>query len=144
MLKSLHKAGQSYHKSDPISSRLQETVMTDEKTPIGSIHISPRAIATIAYHAALQSYGIVGLAPKNLVDGLTQVVVKDPTHGIEVTYDGENIIIDVYIVVEYGTRIKSVAASVGNTVRFHVEKALGMPVSEVNIHVQNLRVSDID
>lgn len=118
--------------------------MTDEKTPIGSIHISPRAIATIAYHAALQSYGIVGLAPKNLVDGLTQVVVKDPTHGIEVTYDGENIIIDVYIVIEYGTRIKSVAGSVSNTIRFHVEKALGMPVKEVNVHVQNLRVSDLD
>ena len=118
--------------------------MTDENTPIGSIHISPRAIATIAYHAARQSYGVVGLAPKNLVDGLTQVVVKDPTHGIEVSYDGENILIDVYIVIEYGTRIKSVAKSVGNTIRFHVEKALGMPVSNVNIHVQNLRVSDLD
>ena len=118
--------------------------MTDENTPIGSIHISPRAIATIAYHAARQSYGVVGLAPKNLVDGLTQVVVKDPTHGIEVNYDGENILIDVYIVIEYGTRIKSVAKSVANTVRFHVEKALGMPVSNVNVHVQNLRVSDLD
>jgi uncharacterized alkaline shock family protein YloU len=118
--------------------------MTDEQTPIGSIHISPRAIATIAYHAALQSYGVVGLAPKNLMDGLTQAVVKDPTHGIEVTYDGENIFIDVYIVIEYGTRIKSVAASVANTVRFHVERALGMPINEINIHVQNLRISDID
>ncbi|MFO7624841.1 MAG: Asp23/Gls24 family envelope stress response protein [Anaerolineales bacterium] len=118
--------------------------MTDENTPIGSIHISPRAIATIAFHAARQSYGVVGLAPKNLVDGLTQVVVKDPTHGIEVAYDGENILIDVYIVIEYGTRIKSVAKSVANTVRFQVEKALGMPVSNVNVHVQNLRVSDLD
>jgi len=118
--------------------------MTDENTPIGSIHISPRAIATIAFHAARQSYGVVGLAPKNLVDGLTQVVVKDPTHGIEVAYDGENILIDVYIVIEYGTRIKSVAKSVANTVRFQVEKALGMTVSNVNVHVQNLRVSDLD
>jgi uncharacterized alkaline shock family protein YloU len=118
--------------------------MTEETTPIGSIHVSPRAIATIAYHAALQSYGVVGLAPKNLVNGLTQVVVKDPTHGVEVHYDGQYINIDLYIVIEYGTRIKSVASSVSNTVRFQVEKALGMPVNNVNVHVQGLRISDLD
>jgi uncharacterized alkaline shock family protein YloU len=118
--------------------------MTGETTSIGSIHVSPRAIATIAYQAALESYGIVGLAPKNLIDGLTNVLVKDPTQGVEVNYDGENIIIDMYIIIEYGTRIKSVASSVANTIRFHVEKALGMPISQVNIHVSGLRVSDLD
>jgi uncharacterized alkaline shock family protein YloU len=118
--------------------------MTDDKTPIGSIHVSPRALATIAYQAARQSYGVVGLAPKNLVNGLAQVVVKDPTHGVEVHYDGENINIDIYIVIEYGTRIKTVANSVANTVRFQVEKALGMPIHEVNVHVQGLRISDVD
>ena len=49
-----------------------------------------------------------------------------------------------YIVIEYGTRIKSVASSVANTVRYHVEKALGMPVNQVNIHVSGLRISNLD
>jgi uncharacterized alkaline shock family protein YloU len=118
--------------------------MTGENNPIGSIHVSPRAIATIAYHAATESYGVVGLAPKNLVNGITQVLTKDPTHGVEVHYDGNQINIDIYIVIEYGTRIKSVASSVANTVRFHVEKALGLPVNQVNVHVQNLRISELD
>jgi len=118
--------------------------MSDEKMPIGSIHISPRAIATIAYQAARQSYGVVGLAPKNLVNELTQVVVKDPTLGVEVHYDGDCINIDMYIVVEYGTRIKSVTDSVSNTVRYQVEKTVGMPVNQINIHVQGLRISDLD
>ncbi len=118
--------------------------MTDEITLIGSIHVSPRAIASIAYHAALQSYGVVGLTSKNIVDGLAQVLVKDPTYGVEVDYDGENLNIDLYIIVEYGTRIKSVAASVSNTVRYNVEKAMGMPVHDVNVHVQGLRISNFD
>lgn len=118
--------------------------MTDETTPLGSIQVSPRTIATIAYHAALQSYGVVGLTSKNLIGGLTQVLVKDPTYGVEVHYDGQHINIDLYIIVEYGTRIKSVANSVSNTVRFHVEKALGMPVNEVNVHVRDLRISNLD
>jgi uncharacterized alkaline shock family protein YloU len=89
--------------------------MTDELTPIGSIHVSPRAIASIAYNAALQSYGVVGLTSKNIMDGLTQVLVKDPTYGVDVEYDGENINIELFIIIEYGTRIKSVAASVSNS-----------------------------
>lgn len=118
--------------------------MSDESTPIGSIFVSRRAVATIAYQAALKSYGVVGLAPKNLINGLTNVLVKDPTQGVEVNYDGQNIFIDMYIVIEYGTRIKAVASSVANTVRFHVERSLGMDVSQVNVHVNGLRVSDLD
>jgi uncharacterized alkaline shock family protein YloU len=118
--------------------------MTGETTSLGSIHVAPRAVATIAYHAALQSYGVVGLASKSLVNGLANILVRDPLRGIEVHYDGEKINIDLYIIVEYGTRIKSVATSVANTVRYHVEKALGLPVHEVNVHVQGLRVSDLD
>jgi uncharacterized alkaline shock family protein YloU len=118
--------------------------MTDENTPLGSIHISPRAIATIAFHAARRSYGVVGLTSKNLVNGLTQALVKDPTHGVEVQYDGQDISIDLYVIIEYGTRIKSVATSVINTVSFEVEKALGMPIRQVTVHVQGLRISDLD
>jgi uncharacterized alkaline shock family protein YloU len=87
---------------------------------------------------------VVGLAPKNLVNELTQVVVKDPTLGVEVHYDGDSINIDMYVIVEYGTRIKSVADSVTNTVRYQVEKAVGMPVNQINIHIQGLRISDLD
>jgi uncharacterized alkaline shock family protein YloU len=118
--------------------------MSDESTPTGSIFVSRRAVATIASQAAQKSYGVVGLAPKNLITGLTNVLVKDPSQGVEVNYDGQNIIIDMYIVIEYGTRIKTVASSVANTVRFQVEKSLGMPVSQVNVHVNGLRISDMD
>ena len=72
----------------------EDPIMTDETTPLGSIHVSPRAIASIAYHAALQSYGVVGLASKNLMDGLAHVLVKDPTKGVEVQYDGQSITIE--------------------------------------------------
>jgi uncharacterized alkaline shock family protein YloU len=118
--------------------------MADELKPLGTIHVSPRAVASIACHAALESYGVVGLTSKNLVDGLAQVLVKDPTYGVDVHYDGHNINIDLYVIIEYGTRIKSVATSVSNTVRFHVEKALGMSVNDINVHVRGLRVSNLD
>lgn len=114
----------------------------DELNPYGSINVSAKAIAAIAYQAAIKSYGVVGLASKNLVNGLTNMIVKDPTNGIEVNYENNQIDIDIYIVVQYGTRVKSVANSVANTVRFNVEKYLGLPIQEINVHVQGLRISE--
>jgi len=118
--------------------------MGEEITILGSIHISPNAVASIAYHATLQSYGVVGLAPKNLAEGITATITREPAHGISVHYNGEEINIDVHIIIEYGMRISSVANSVANSVRFHVEKALGMPIHTVNVHIQGLRVSNPD
>jgi uncharacterized alkaline shock family protein YloU len=116
--------------------------MGEETTPLGGIHISPNAVAAIAYHATLQSYGVVGLAPKNFAEGLALTITHEPARGVSVSYDGENIDIDLYIIVEYGTRITVVADSVANSVHYNVEKALGMPVHEVNVHVAGLRFSE--
>ena len=116
--------------------------MKKDNTPLGDIQISKQAIATIAYQAVQRSYGVVGLASKNIADELAHAIVKDPTHGIDVEYKNKEINIDIYIIIEYGTRIKSVAASVANTVRYQVENSLGVPVNEINIHVQGLRISN--
>src|SRR5271157_646444 len=118
--------------------------MSDGTNPLGNIFVSHRAIATIACQSALESYGVVGLAPKNFAEGIAQVIVKDPIHGVDVRFDGKAIMLEVFIVVEYGTRIKSVATSVADSIRFHVEKALGLPVTQVNVHVRGLRISNTD
>jgi uncharacterized alkaline shock family protein YloU len=118
--------------------------MGQENTTLGSIHISPNAIATITYHAALQSYGVVGLAPKNLAEALASTIIREPTRGVNVHFDGDKLDIDIYVIVEFGTRIASVATSVANTVRYKVEKIVGLKVHEINVHVQGLRVSNPD
>jgi len=120
--------------------------MSCDNSSLGRIEISPHAIATLASQAVLQSYGVVGMAPKNVVDGLTNILTRDPRHGVEVVTAkrGDEITINLYIIVEYGTRISSVATSVANLVRFHVEKALGRTVGDINIYVQGLRVSNTD
>jgi uncharacterized alkaline shock family protein YloU len=118
--------------------------MGEETTTLGTIRISPNALATIAYHATLTSYGVVGLAPKNLAEGLTATITRVPAHGVSVHYNGEEVDIDIHIIIEYGTRITSVANSVANAVRYQVEKALGLPIHFVNVHIQGLRVSNPD
>lgn len=112
---------------------------TDEA--LGKIDISTATIATIASQAVNQCYGVVGMASKNLADGIARVLSRDSRRGIEISVEGDEISIDVYVIVEYGVRIKAVAESIQHTVKFHVEKALGREVDSVNVYVQGLRMS---
>ena len=110
----------------------------------GSITITPSAIASVAARAALSSYGVVGMASKSLMDGLAHAIARDPRHGVTVELENDQIMVDLYIIIEYGTRIATVATTVANTVQYQMEKYIGLPVQAVNVHVQDLRVSDPD
>ena len=119
--------------------------MTTE-TALGEIEISPTAIASIASQTVLESYGVVGMAAKNFFkEGLAELLAPGASHrGVDVQLLDGQIIIDLYVIIEYGTRISEVAHNIMSAVKFRVEKALSMPVARVNVHVQGLRVSQED
>jgi uncharacterized alkaline shock family protein YloU len=118
--------------------------MSTMNNPLGSIYISHRAIASIAYHSALESYGVVGLAAKNLAEGLSQVLVRDPVLGVDVEFENSAVVIDLYPIVEYGVRIKSVASSVSQNAKYRIEKDTGLTVDRVDVHIRGLRISNSD
>lgn len=114
-----------------------------EETFLGRIEIAPKAIASLAGQAVLECYGVVGMANKNLRDGIAEILPGgNYQRGIDVKLVNRQITIDLYVVIEYGTRISEVAHGIMNRVKFSVEKALGIPVAEVNVHVQGLHVDE--
>jgi len=118
--------------------------MTTE-TQLGKIQISPSAISSIASQAVLESYGVVGMASKNFKDGIVEMLAPSASHrGVNVCLVDAQIVIDLYVIIEYGTRISEVTHNIMSAVKFRVEKALGIPVAQVNVHVQGLRVSQED
>jgi uncharacterized alkaline shock family protein YloU len=116
----------------------------DEEITLGSVRISPNAISALASQAALSSYGVVGMAARGWFESLVHPTAKDPRQGVEVNIVEDKIRLDVFVILEYGTRISTVADSVAHAVRYTVERVLGLPVETVNIHVQGLRVSNPD
>ena len=118
--------------------------MPEQEHSLGHIQVSPVAIASIVHEAVLSCYGVVGTANKDLATGIANILSRDSKRGIDVRIDDRQIAIDVYVIIEYGTRVAAVARSVMNVVRFSVERALGLSVAEINVHVAGLRVSDTD
>ena len=112
--------------------------------PLGTIDISYHAIATLVIEAALQSYGVVGIDAGNWWERWWRWWRGEGSAGVKVSLAEGQITVDVYLVIEYGTRLNVVAQSAAANIRLAIEKALGVPVGAVNVHVRGLRVSNTD
>ena len=47
-------------------------------------------------------------------------------------------VVEVYVALEYGLRMSEIAHNIMSTVKFSIEKMLGVPVSQVNVNIQGL------
>ncbi len=110
----------------------------------GQIDISTDVLAQIAGGAAVECYGIVGMASKHQIrDGLTDILRKENfAKGVVIRQQNDDLHIDMYIIVSYGTKISEVAYQVQSKVKYTVDKTLGMSVKSVNIFVQGVRVAN--
>lgn len=109
----------------------------------GTINVSDEVIAILAGSAALECYGLVGMASrKQLMDGITELLGRENlSRGVEVRREAEALHIDLYIIVSYGTKISEVAHNVQNRVKYVLNDVVGLQVDSVNIFVQGVRVS---
>lgn len=116
---------------------------TSIKQSLGLINIAPHAVATVAGIATMQCFGVVGMASRNLQDGISELLTgKDNlTKGIEVSIEDESVSVTLYIIVEYGVRIQEVAHNVIDSVKYAVESQLGLQASQVNVVVQGVRIN---
>ncbi|SDC39905.1 Asp23/Gls24 family envelope stress response protein [Shouchella lonarensis] len=115
------------------------------KTALGNVDVAHDVIATIAGGAATDCYGIVGMASqKQIKDGLSDLLGKENfRRGVIIREEGDELHIDMYIIVSYGTKISEVAHNVQTKVKYNLEKMIGLTVDSVNIFVQGVRVTNL-
>jgi uncharacterized alkaline shock family protein YloU len=120
------------------------TMSIELQTKFGQIDISNDVIATIAGGAAVDCYGIVGMASKHqLKDGIAEMLRRENfSRGIVVRQEDEEVHIDMYIIVSYGTKISEVAHQVQSKVKYTLNQTVGLAVDSVNIYVQGVRVTN--
>lgn len=104
----------------------------------GSIDISNDVIATLAGGAAVECYGIVGMASKHQVrDGIAEILGRDNySKGVIVSQNEGVLDVDMYIIVSYGTKISEIANNVQSAVKYTLEQSLKLKVNAVNIYIK--------
>lgn len=106
----------------------------------GTIEIDKHVIAQVAYRAAMESYGLVGLAYKQ--KGIVELLKgENATKGVSVEELEDNTIaIELYVIIQYGTNISTVANNIIDRVKYTVENITAIKVSKIDINVQGIRV----
>ncbi len=109
----------------------------------GSIRITDEVIAVCAAKAALDTEGVY-----SLVSGITETIQKNilgkspESRGVKINQSDGEIVVDLFVSVEYGVKIPSVAWNIQERVKREVEEMTGMHVTYVNIHVQEIHFGD--
>jgi len=112
-------------------------------TENGKIEIDDQVIAAIAGSAALDCYGLVGMASRSqLRDGIAEMLGRENlSRGVQIRREGDELNLDLYVVVSYGVRISEVAHNIQAKVKYVLEEIAGLKVDHVNIFVQGVRVT---
>jgi uncharacterized alkaline shock family protein YloU len=107
---------------------------------LGGVQIHNNVIATIARLAVLKVQGVVEMSG-GLVDGLAGMIGKKGSdRGIRVEMQEGSVIIEVFVVIEYGVQIPHVAWQIQTEVRQAVEQMTGMTVKAVQVSVEGVKI----
>ncbi len=112
----------------------------EEKSVNGKITFASDVVATIAGLATIEIPGVAGMSG-GLVDGIASLLGrKNLTKGVKVEVGAEETAVDLYLVVNYGVAIHTVAYNVQENVKRAVETMTGLKVVEVNVYVQGVNI----
>ena len=112
-------------------------------TELGNVVIDNEVIAKYAGSAAVECFGVVGMAAVNMKDGIAKLLRRESlSRGVNITVTDNKITVDFHIIVSYGVSISAVADNLVSNVRYKIEEFSGLPVEKINIYVEGVRVID--
>ena len=108
----------------------------------GYIHYSDEVLAKIVGLSNMECYGVVGMVSKNATEGFWELMrVENLSKGVKLTLtEDEKLNIELFVMVEYGTKISVIANNIVQKVRYNVENFTGLKVSSITVNVQAVRV----
>lgn len=108
----------------------------------GNINYSDEVLGKIVGLATMECYGVVGMVSKNAKEGFWELIrVENLSKGVKVSLSEENSLnIELFVMVEYGTKISVIADNIIQKVRYSVENYTGLKVASIEVNVQAVRV----
>jgi uncharacterized alkaline shock family protein YloU len=110
---------------------------------MGTLTIQQDVIAMHAGMAALDCFGIVGMAMMNVKDGIVHLLKKESAgKGVRIVINEDRLYIEMHIIVAYGVNIATVTENLIHSVTYKIEHFTGCKVDKVVVCVDNVRVID--
>jgi len=113
---------------------------SDEKIKYGTVKIANEVVAIIAGLAATEVDGVTGMSGGITGDITEMLGMKNLSKGVKVEVGEKEAAIDMFLIVDYGSKISEVATKVQRNVKDTVETMTGLKVVEVNVNVQGVNI----
>lgn len=108
---------------------------------LGTVHIANDVLADMAGYAALESYGVVGMASPTVADGVAKLLPRAKLRkGVKVVNGEAGVEVDLYVIIEHGTKLTEVSHSLAHSVRYILTEMADVAVSRVDVHVMDVKV----
>ena len=110
-------------------------------TIAGNLHVANDVLADMVGNAALECYGVVGMAAPSAADGIAKILPASRLRrGVTVTATEVGVHVELYVVIEYGTNINTVSQNLVDQVTFALSEYARVPLDGVEVHVQGVKV----
>ena len=107
----------------------------------GNLHVANDVLADLVGNAALECYGVVGMAAPSTADGIAKILPASRLRrGILLDNTDEGVRVDLYVIIEYGTNITAVSRNLVDAVSFALKNYARVPLAGVEVHVQGIKV----
>jgi uncharacterized alkaline shock family protein YloU len=107
----------------------------------GDLHVANEVLADMVGNAAMECYGIVGMAPPSTADGIAKILPASRLRrGVVVTTTEAGVHVHLYVVVEYGTNINTVSKNLIDQVTFVLNEYAKVPLAGIDVHVQGVKI----
>lgn len=108
----------------------------------GTLKVTDSVITDLVGMAAMESYGVVGMAAPSLQDGIAKLLpTRALSRGVTITKDEDGICANLFVIIEHGMNLSTVSNNLADRVRFVLETYANLKVKDVTVHVQGIHTS---
>ena len=109
----------------------------------GEIRVSEKVIASVAKTAVIEVEGVVGIAGENdkintMLDKFLNTNKKGVTGIIVDIKENNELSVEIHVVLKYGANLIHIAKNIQEKVKDAVESMVGMPVMDIDVHVDEI------
>ena len=106
----------------------------------GTLRVSNDCIADLAGYAALECYGVVGMAEIDQEAGVARLLPSARIRkGIDVAACDGRVTIDLHVIVEQGVNMASVSKNLSDNVQFLLKRIAEISDVDVRVHIEGMR-----
>lgn len=117
-----------------------QALVNVSNTNLGKVEIAPEVIEVITGIAASEVDGVSSMRGSFATDVVERFGKKTHSKGVKVDLTENGILIDLYVVLNFGVSIPQVAEQLQTNIRQSLKNMTALEIAEINVHVVGIQM----